>query len=91
MNTSGSSIVDMEAEQEEENETSKKTKRTKNQENTEVYLMRKEESSALPATPMSIYRYRSLTLKGVLLWLVKSMSPEIVVFFLCCSDNNWFS
>ncbi|KAH0942390.1 hypothetical protein HID58_002027 [Brassica napus] len=52
----GSAIVDMEAEQEEENETSGKNRRAKNQENTEVYLMRKEESSALPATPMSVYR-----------------------------------
>ncbi|KAJ0232730.1 Protein tesmin/TSO1-like CXC 2 [Hirschfeldia incana] len=63
----GSVIVDMEAEQEEENETSKKTKRTKNQENTEVYLMRKEESSsALPATPMSIYRQQLVQLKNMM-------------------------
>lgn len=47
----------MEAEQEEENETSGKNRRAKTQENSEVYLMRKEESSALPATPMSVYRY----------------------------------
>ncbi|CAH8316903.1 unnamed protein product [Eruca vesicaria subsp. sativa] len=63
----GSSIVDMEAEQEEENETSEKNRRTKKQDyNTEVYLMRKEESSALPATPMSIYREQMVQLKNMM-------------------------
>ncbi|RID79291.1 hypothetical protein BRARA_A02039 [Brassica rapa] len=62
----GSAIVDMEAEQEEENETSVKNRRAKNQENTEVYLMRKEESSALPATPMSVYRQQLVQLKNMM-------------------------
>ncbi|CDY29770.1 BnaA01g18960D [Brassica napus] len=62
----GSAIVDMEAEQEEENETSGKNRRAKNQENTEVYLMRKEESSALPATPMSVYRQQLVQLKNMM-------------------------
>ncbi|CAN7072426.1 unnamed protein product [Brassica oleracea var. botrytis] len=62
----GSAIVDMEAEQEEENETSGKNRRAKTQENSEVYLMRKEESSALPATPMSVYRQQLVQLKNMM-------------------------
>uniref|UniRef100_M4F740 CRC domain-containing protein n=1 Tax=Brassica campestris TaxID=3711 RepID=M4F740_BRACM len=62
----GSAIVDMEAEQEEENETSVKNRRAKTQENSEVYLMRKEESSALPATPMSVYRQQLVQLKNMM-------------------------
>ncbi|KAG2239223.1 hypothetical protein Bca52824_090083 [Brassica carinata] len=62
----GSSIVDIETEQEEENETSGKNRRAKNKENTEVYLMRKEESSAIPATPMSIYRQQLVQLKNMM-------------------------
>lgn len=62
----GSAIVDMEAEQEEENETSGKNRRAKTQENNEVYLMRKEESSALPATPMSVYRQQLVQLKNMM-------------------------
>ncbi|ESQ56097.1 hypothetical protein EUTSA_v10024624mg [Eutrema salsugineum] len=57
----GSSTVDMEAEQEEENETSEKSKTAKTQQNTEV-LMRKEESSVLPTTPMSMYRQQLVQL-----------------------------
>lgn len=55
MYMSGSSIVDMEAEQEEENETSEKNRTAKGQQSTEV-LMRKEAISALPTTPTPIYR-----------------------------------
>lgn len=55
MNISGSSNVDIKAELEEENETSEKSRTAKTQQNTEV-LKNKETSSALPTTPMPIYR-----------------------------------
>ncbi|XP_019089594.1 PREDICTED: protein tesmin/TSO1-like CXC 2 isoform X2 [Camelina sativa] len=51
----GSSISDMEAEQEDENETSEKNRTAKSQQKTE-FLMRKEASSALPTTPTPDYR-----------------------------------
>ncbi|CAH2079133.1 unnamed protein product [Thlaspi arvense] len=57
----GSSTVDIEAEQEEENEASEKSKTAKTQQNTEA-LIRREESSALPTTPMSIYRQQLVEL-----------------------------
>ncbi|KFK43743.1 hypothetical protein AALP_AA1G167000 [Arabis alpina] len=49
------SCIDMETELEEENETSKKSRTAKPQQNTED-LVSKETSSALPMTPMPIYR-----------------------------------
>ncbi|VVB01128.1 unnamed protein product [Arabis nemorensis] len=57
----GSSVADMEAELEEESETIERSRTAQTHQNTEV-LVNKEASSALPMTPMPIYRQQLVQL-----------------------------